>query len=245
MLGDLGGVTEVLAIGFGFVLLPLAEHLFVLEATKQIFMVKTRDETLFEHSKKQKGRAQRATKLKGTQDLETHRYIKMRLRDKLLLYLKKTLGCNCVSRIWRNGRKYEMVFELGRDRIDSELNIIKFMNNLRNIKILLKASLMKDPEIRMQVKHDDKNLILVDDRDVKNKKRTSHLQAIIDTYAFAKPVRDTTQREPPDLQRPTTEGDDCNHTVLSGDSPYREYQTSQTEMTMMNPISKSLSTMLR
>lgn len=44
LLGDLGGVTEVLAIGFGFLLLPLAEHLFVLDATKHLFMVKTKDD---------------------------------------------------------------------------------------------------------------------------------------------------------------------------------------------------------
>lgn len=39
------------------------------------------------------------------------------------------------------------------------------MNNLRNVKILLKASLMKDPEVEMQVKHNKKNLILLDESD--------------------------------------------------------------------------------
>lgn len=36
------------------------------------------------------------------------------------------------------------------------------MNSLRNLKILLKNSLMKDPEIRMLIKHDRKNLIDLD-----------------------------------------------------------------------------------
>lgn len=41
------------------------------------------------------------------------------------------------------------------------------MNNLRNVKILLKASLMKDPEVQMHVKHNKKNLIQLDESDDK------------------------------------------------------------------------------
>ena len=80
-----------------------------------------------------------------------------------MLYLKRILGFECINRCWKNGSKYEKVFKKGQQRIDAELNIVKLMNNLRNIKILLKASLMKDPDIRYQVKHDQKNLIDLDD----------------------------------------------------------------------------------
>lgn len=52
LLGDLGGVTEILALLFGFLLLPFAEHFFILDATKKIFMAKTNNESLFLKSKK-------------------------------------------------------------------------------------------------------------------------------------------------------------------------------------------------
>lgn len=52
LLGDLGGVTEILAICFGFLLLPFAEHFFILDATKKIFMAKTNNDQIFLKSKK-------------------------------------------------------------------------------------------------------------------------------------------------------------------------------------------------
>lgn len=52
LLGDLGGVTEVLALCFGFMLFPLSEFFFVLDATKQIFMAKTKNDKMFLKTKK-------------------------------------------------------------------------------------------------------------------------------------------------------------------------------------------------
>lgn len=46
------------------------------------------------------------------------------------------------------------------------------MNNLRNIKILLKSTLMKDPEIELQVKHNKKNIIYLDEDE--DKEEESH-----------------------------------------------------------------------
>ena len=167
LLGDLGGVTEILAICFGFMLYPFSEHFFILDATKQIFMAKTKDEKMFLPTKKedyQIDHIQNLMKDRMTlEELKTHRYMKIKLKDKLLLYAKKNLGCTCVRRFWKNHSKFEKIYEKGQKRIDSELNIVKFMNNLRNVKILLKASLMKDPEVKMQVKHNKKNLIMLDD----------------------------------------------------------------------------------
>lgn len=39
------------------------------------------------------------------------------------------------------------------------------MNTLRNVNILLEASLMKDPEVKTQIKHNKKNLIELNDPD--------------------------------------------------------------------------------
>ena len=47
ILGDLGGVLEVIMVVMGGLLLPIAEHHFTLQAAKRIFMAKSSDPKLF------------------------------------------------------------------------------------------------------------------------------------------------------------------------------------------------------
>ena len=47
MLGDLGGVTEVIMITFGFLLFPISEHSFIVDATKKLYLAKTVNNDLF------------------------------------------------------------------------------------------------------------------------------------------------------------------------------------------------------
>ena len=47
LLGDLGGVTEVIMLAFGFMLYPISEHSFYLKAIKKLFIAKTTNEKLF------------------------------------------------------------------------------------------------------------------------------------------------------------------------------------------------------
>ena len=54
------------------------------------------------------------------------------------------------------------LYEKGQDRIDTELNIIKIMKSVRDMKVLLKSSLM-DKEAKFQIKHSRKNLIDIDE----------------------------------------------------------------------------------
>ena len=48
LLGDLGGVTEVIMICFGIFIYPISEHSFVIKALKKVYMAKTNDRDLFE-----------------------------------------------------------------------------------------------------------------------------------------------------------------------------------------------------
>ena len=63
LLGDLGGVTEVVMIVFGFFLFPVSEHTFTIEATKKLFFASTSDDNLFEP-----GKANEDTKYLGTKN---------------------------------------------------------------------------------------------------------------------------------------------------------------------------------
>ena len=51
ILGDLGGVLEVIMVVMGALLMPIAEHHFTLQAAKRIFMAKTTDPKLFLNKK--------------------------------------------------------------------------------------------------------------------------------------------------------------------------------------------------
>jgi hypothetical protein len=42
-MGDLGGVTELIMVLFGYFLIPIAEHSFLVKTIRAAFMAKTRD----------------------------------------------------------------------------------------------------------------------------------------------------------------------------------------------------------
>ena len=47
LLGDIGGVTEVVTIIFGFMMFPISEHSFNLQAAKSFFLARTVDQDMF------------------------------------------------------------------------------------------------------------------------------------------------------------------------------------------------------
>ena len=47
VIGDLGGVLEVVLAFFSWILIPVAEHKFILKALKKLYLVKTSDSELF------------------------------------------------------------------------------------------------------------------------------------------------------------------------------------------------------
>ena len=51
LIGDLGGITEVVMLCFGFFLYSVSEHSFVLKAVKKLFKARTKDPNLFKRKK--------------------------------------------------------------------------------------------------------------------------------------------------------------------------------------------------
>ena len=47
------------------------------------------------------------------------------------------------------------------NRLDAELNIVKMIQSLRNMKVLLKSSLLND-DVKFQIAHSNKNFIDLD-----------------------------------------------------------------------------------
>ena len=47
LLGDLGGVLEILTLVAGFFVLPISEQSFYLKAVSELYLAKTKDKSLF------------------------------------------------------------------------------------------------------------------------------------------------------------------------------------------------------
>ena len=62
---------------------------------------------------------------------------------------------------WKKKAKLEKLIEIGSDKIEGELDVIKIMNDLRNLKILLKYSLMTK-DVKQKIKYTGKNVIDLD-----------------------------------------------------------------------------------
>lgn len=71
LLGDLGGVTEVMMIVFCFLLLPISEHSFIVKAMKKLYIARTRETDLFLPAKSKKPRKTK-TKFVGGVDKEAY-----------------------------------------------------------------------------------------------------------------------------------------------------------------------------
>lgn len=69
LLGDLGGVTEVIMIIFGFWIYPISEHSFYLKAFKKLFIAKTADENMFIQKKSKSKVLKKDRKDKRTAEL--------------------------------------------------------------------------------------------------------------------------------------------------------------------------------
>ena len=55
----------------------------------------------------------------------------------------------------------QRLYEEGQDRIETELDLVKLMKNLRNMKVLMRNSLM-NKQVKFDILHSYKNLINLD-----------------------------------------------------------------------------------
>ena len=50
LIGDLGGVMEILTVLCGFFIFPISEHSFILKALESLYLGRTKDKRLFKRS---------------------------------------------------------------------------------------------------------------------------------------------------------------------------------------------------
>lgn len=161
LLGDLGGITGVLTLILGFFIQPISEASFIMKSAKRMFLVKTRKDDLFITPKKKKSIGKF---VEGDRDdsFKYHRVINLKLKDKLCMYLQNLMGpCFICKVCWSSSKKLNHLFDETQSRLETELDIVKLIRNIRNSKNLLQNSLMNS-EIKFQLAHTKKNFINID-----------------------------------------------------------------------------------
>ena len=79
--------------------------------------------------------------------------------ENILLYISDSpLGFLIPSFLCKKKKRLLKMIHDGKKRIEKELDILKIMKSIRNVKILMKNSLLS-PDVKFQIAHADKNLI--------------------------------------------------------------------------------------
>lgn len=92
-------------------------------------------------------------------ELDKHRYIEIRNLDWIRTYFARVLYVPQCCFPKRD--RFLKLYDKGQDRIDTDLDIVKIMKSIRNMKILMRNSFMDD-ETKFQITHSRKNLINLD-----------------------------------------------------------------------------------
>lgn len=152
LLGDLGGVLEVIMVFTGIIFFPISEHHFILQATKRMFLARSskRDDLFLD--KKTANEEKNAemldilleTKMEENLPIELqeecrHHYLaRLGLKDSILLFLynrfyhpKLKKWCN-----WSKRSALQRLYNEGQERLEHELNIVNLLNGLRCSRIL-------------------------------------------------------------------------------------------------------------
>lgn len=169
LLGDLGGVTEVIMVCFGFFLFSISEHSFVMTASQKLFFARTQDGGLFLQNEEPNSKYLNQANFPGDtskremDELKKHRYIDVSLADNIMLYFSRIFGVVCSNCCFSKKFKLQKLYEEGEEKLSNELDIVKILKTLRDMKILLKGTLLSDPGTKFHVKHAPKNILNLDE----------------------------------------------------------------------------------
>jgi hypothetical protein len=149
MIGDLGGVIEIIMLLFGFFMFPISEFSFNVKAMKKWFLARTRDQNLLKASEEHLvDNEDFKVPESQREEIEKHQKINVRFKDQLRLYfyrMGKYWRCfRCCWKCWGNKEKLDRLYEEGAKKIALNLDIKLIVQKLRTIDILLENSLMND-----------------------------------------------------------------------------------------------------
>jgi hypothetical protein len=77
--------------------------------------------------------------------------------DTIEIFVSNMLGCLKFKFLWHDSKLIKL-FDKASEKIVKELNVVKVIRNLRNLKILVKNTFMND-EMKEEIKYSNKNII--------------------------------------------------------------------------------------
>ena len=95
------------------------------------------------------------------EEIKKHHIIRISNLNNVKLFLANFFNRLCCSCCWKKKEKFQSLFEQCQDKVDSQLDVMKLIQNLAKLKIILKNSLMS-PEIVCQIQHSAKFLVDID-----------------------------------------------------------------------------------
>jgi len=163
LVGDLGGVFELLITTGGVFLMHVSQHSFTLSAIKKLYLVKSTDSQLFDHRHSFHKVHKADTPLKGIQKylhvrvtnlvkdkalaqsvLSRHRTINLSTKQECKLYFTRLynffFGLCCSSKT-----RLTVLFDEGERRIEKSLDIVKITKDIKYLKMLTTFKI--DPDI--------------------------------------------------------------------------------------------------
>jgi hypothetical protein len=134
VIGDLGGVFELIKAVFGFFFFPLATHSFILKAIEVLYFSKTSDSDIFvDHPKFNKSSVLTSS---GKPEYYMNR---VSICSNIKIYVIKQLGCLsscCISEKSTNGQLVNL-WKRGKHQVDNDLNVDRLIRQIKLIKTLL------------------------------------------------------------------------------------------------------------
>ena len=67
----------------------------------------------------------------------------------------------CGDLMWPNKKRYHFLYSKTRARLNEELNIVRLIKTIRNVKVFLEGSLM-DKKTQFKIHHQAKNFVNID-----------------------------------------------------------------------------------
>ena len=180
LLGDLGGVIQVVMICGSLLIGPISYHSFVIKAIRRIFLANTCQDDLFQSSHHENKAAEEKRLYCGykpsdlpralVKNIERHKHVHIEFNRNRLLYFQNLisnsfggrLSCPCLGVKANKLNKLQKLYKKGEERFERELDVINIVRNLKNFRIMYKRYLI-DQKKEFVVNHDQSNIIDIND----------------------------------------------------------------------------------
>lgn len=166
--GDFGGLLDFLSLIIGVIFAPWSEFKFLTKAIEKLYLVRTRSRFVFRKSEADKHN-NRLSHIKSTakaynDNASQIRIGKLSVCASLQLFIKENFCCClfwCVDEPQKLSDRTQRWYRLGTERLEKELDVIKLIRHLRDLRVLTKEMRHED-DLKYRLTVMGKNVLNID-----------------------------------------------------------------------------------